>query len=153
MLGGLIVASVFYRLELLKDPVDVVGVPLLTGYSESNEQWSFYTFVFATLLCSFGLRHVAARMPAQGTLPLDALGALDALTLLSLPAWSNSPWNLPAVTVAGVFSFMAGLCWVRLDLESAKTANLTVMIGFTLWAIGFPDLPVTLGQRWTFPLA
>lgn len=48
LLGSLLFAWLAYRFIPVHDPVDVVGFPLIAGYSERSEQIFFYVFVLST---------------------------------------------------------------------------------------------------------
>ena len=78
ILAGLLAALAFARLSPLNDPVDVVGVPLLTGYSESVEQWSFYTYVLTTLVLAGTLSRfrVVEQIPRSSLAPAGACAML-----------------------------------------------------------------------------
>lgn len=150
MVGGLLAAVAVYRWAPLSDPVDVVGLPLLTGYCESNEQWSFYAFVFVALLLSYLFRRMSRTLPQRVLL---ATGGVGVLIPLSLTAWSISPRSLPPATLVGVLAFLAGAAWERRRDGSRTLAHLTTAFGLVVWGIGFPELPMSLARRWSFVLA
>ena len=149
ILAGLLAAFAFARLSPLNDPVDVVGVPLLTGYSETVEQWSFYTYVLTTLLLAGTLSrfHIVEALPRSSLAPA---GALAMLVPACLPAWSVWPSTLPAATLIGVLAYLVGAFWIERGWGSASRSWRTLVVALLVWGFGFPELPVLLLSQWRY---
>ena len=137
---------------LLNDPVDVVGVPLLLGYSERLEQWSFCTFILTTVLLAGILSRFlrAERVPAWVVVPA---GAIAMLVPPCLPAWSTWPLTVPAATLCGLLAFLAGSLWVERRWGSADRAGRALIAGLLIWSLGFPTVPVTWLGEWRYASA
>lgn len=145
MCGAFLAALAIYCWAPLKDPLDVVGVPLLTGYSESREQWSWFAFSVLTPVLVIALSSVVTKVSRD---LLYLLGGVGLLIPLCLPAWSQCPQSLPAATLAGIAGFLAGATCGRKLKWSAAWANCVVVCGVAVWAAGFPELPMILVSHW-----
>jgi hypothetical protein len=149
ILAGLLAAFAVARWVPLNDPVDVVGVPLLTGYSERVEQASFYTYILTTLL----LAGTLSRLRIVERIPCSVLAPAGALALLvpsCLPAWSTWPSTLPAACLTGVLAYLVGSFWVARGWDAGRCSSLALAVALLVWGVGFPQLPMILVSEWRY---
>lgn len=123
--GSAIIGQCVYRGLPWQDPVDVVGLPLLIGYSERGEQWGYYAFWLATVAASVTWR-LCARSISNVTPRGVSIAAM--LTVMALPWFSHSPANTTAMVLEGAAIVICGQTVARID-------QWTISRRFTLWSI------------------
>ncbi|MDR3638962.1 MAG: hypothetical protein P4L84_34470 [Isosphaeraceae bacterium] len=146
LFGGIVAAGTVLRLQIGLDPVDVVGVPLLWGYSERSEQWALFAYVLAVIVLTRPLALAAQRIPDSLLVPIGAAGLL----WLCVPGWCHWPERLPLVTLVGALTFVVGSILAR---HHGNRAGLRQAVAWAIWGLGFPDLPLVLLSHWASALA
>ncbi len=123
--GAGVVAGVVYRFVPWRDPVEVVGLPLVTGYTERAEQMGFYAFLVAVVVISHLLRPLTTRMTHS---VWSVLGAFSSLLLLSLVAWCRDNNLLPLLLLGGGGSYFGGTVGA-LMIRQLRTGTETTVEG------------------------
>ena len=134
---------IVYRFAPLHDRIEVVGAPLLRGYSEANEQFGFYAFWLCTLLLPLLLHRLFAnRLSSNLVLVVGAIALLGIVLppwMLNMQ-WLRRPLNLPLVTFVGCAGFLAG-CWAN---HAGRLRQHLWLPGLVLWCLGFPKFVMLL---------
>src|SRR5712691_9823416 len=139
--AGLVGAAVS-QLSWWRDPVDVVGLPLVTGYSERAEQMGFYAFMVAAVASALLFSPLIRRLER---LAWSVVGAFVVLGLLCVESWSRD-FNLwPLVIVGGCGSYLAGAASPRLS-GRMTTTGLLWSAGMLTWCAGYPELIRIIGS-------
>ncbi len=147
LLAATLIAALFYLWAPLDDPVDVVGVPLIAGYSERTEQFSFYVFIGGVVAFAILFNRFVGRLSIQLVVTLGAVGILVAL---SAAAWSLRPQTLPPATLTGLIGFLVGAWCGTRPRESTGATAAIVSSSVLVWAGGFPELPLVLARHWPY---
>ena len=122
--------------EPFADPVEVVGLPLLDGYAERNEQYAWYLFVATLLLGGLVFRRFAQVLDEAVA---ARVGAVATLTLASLPAWIRDPVALPQVSLAALLVYVAAAALARRRWLATRV-NPIPLLGLAAVLFGFPYL-------------
>src|SRR5712691_2107379 len=139
--AGLVGAAVS-QLSWWRDPVDVVGLPLVTGYSERAEQAGFYAFMVTSVASALLLAPLLQRLER---LAWSVVGAFVVLGLLCVESWSRD-FNLwPLVMVGGCGSYLAGAAWPKWS-HRMTTMGLLWSVGMLAWCVGYPELMRIIGS-------
>ncbi len=150
---GVCVAAVLDRYVPFEDPIDVVGPPLLRGYSEAGEQWAFFGFWITTIVVGIALR--TCRMDWQSPAARRA-GALSVLLLVHVPWLAQLPLST-AVSLAiwtGVYACgVHGASIIEHRFGPLRWPWLAVL----LWCVCYRDPVVALLRepelRWRIVIA
>ncbi len=136
--AGLVAAAVCQFVPC-RDPVEVVGLPLVTGYSERAEQMGFYAFFVAAIVGAILLRPLITRL----THP--AWSAFGTLSLLGLVAWCRDVNLLPLVLLGGCGSYFSGAIAAQLICRPISSW-LVWFGGLIAWLFGSPELRGLIGS-------
>lgn len=133
LLGAVWAGGTVLALAPLRDPPEVVGVPLLTGYSEANEHAAFAVFLATTLVLAVLLVCLLPR-----SLPTWAawIGAWGWFLPFVVPAWAVSPGQLPAATLVVGISYFLGAA----SRQFSFAPRIGAMLGWSVSIIISPDL-------------
>ncbi len=134
--GAGLVAAAVWQFVPWRDPVEVVGLPLVTGYAERAEQMGFYAFFVAAVVGAFLLRPLIARLNHPVWSVFSSFGALS---LLGLVAWCRDVNLLPLVLLGGCGSYFGGVVGV-LMIRRPIGSWLLWCGGLIVWFSGSPEL-------------
>ena len=128
-----LVAAIVCQFVPCRDPAEVVGLPLVTGYTERAEQMGFYAFFVAVIVGAILLR------PLMTRLTHPAWSAFGTLSLLGLVAWCRDVNLLPLVLLGGCGSYFSGVIAAQLICRPIGSW-LVWCGGLIAWLFGSPEL-------------
>lgn len=110
ILFGFLAAAVLLWCQPFADSMDIIGLPLLLGYSEATERQTATAFVGVALLASFLLHQLITRLDQTSWRKwcdsiCSLLGTAGLAFWLSLPFWSRFQ-SIAWIWVAGLVSVM-----------------------------------------------
>jgi hypothetical protein len=137
---GIGVAVVLEQYVPFEDPIDVVGPPLLRGYSEAGEQSAFFGFWITTIVVgiALGTRRVDWQSPVA-----RLAGALSVLLLVHVPWLAQLPLSTAVSLAIWTGAYICGSHGASI-IERRFGPLRWPWLAVLLWCVGYDDPVVAL---------